>query len=95
MKYNSIKLGFTCATVIPVIIFVVFFLIKFHDLGYAYVLKNPLHVKVAPRMFSLCVYPNLLIFYIFLQKNRMLSVRGVLIGTILMALIVLLLYLFL
>lgn len=92
MKYNSVKLGVICATLIPIVIFVIFFLIKFYDLGYSYVLKNPLYVKVIPRMLSLTVYPNLLIFYLFLRKNWLLSVRGVLIGTIVMAIIVLLLY---
>ena len=95
MKYNSIRLGLIFATVIPVVIFLIAFLVKFYDLGYSYVLSNPEYVKVIPRMFSLCVYPNLLIFYLFLRRNRMLSVRGTLIGTMIMAVIVLLLYILL
>lgn len=95
MKHNSVKLGLFLAVIIPLLIFTVAFLIKFNDLGYTYALKSSIHLKVIPRMFSLCVYPNLLIFYLFLRKNKMLSVRGVLIGTVIMALVVLALYLFL
>lgn len=93
MKRNSTIFGILLASLLPLIIFTIAFLIRFHEIGYLYVLKSSAYQQVFPKMLSLCVYPNGLTFYYYIQTNRLNTMRGMLIGTIAMAILVLILYL--
>ena len=90
---DSLILGISIGFLLPVVIFLVVYYIKYSSGTYTYLgIKNVLGT-IVPKVMSLCTIANLIPFYFFLQTNRMLAVRGVLIGTIAVAAIVFLVFL--
>ena len=90
---DSLVLGITIGFVLPTIIFLVVYYTKYHTGAYAYLgLKNTIG-PIVPKTMSLCALANLIPFYVFLQTNRMLTVKGVLIGTVIIAVLVFLVFL--
>lgn len=88
---NSFKFGLLISILIPVILFAIVFFIRFHDkLDYFWYVKDLR--KSLPKLLSLCVFPNGIIFYYYILKNKALTMRGMLIGTVILALIVLILF---
>jgi ABC-type multidrug transport system permease subunit len=78
---------------LPAAIFIVVYFTKYSSGVYAYLgIKNILG-SVAPKTMSLCAIANLIPFYYFLQTNRMSAVKGVLIGTVVVAVLVFLVFL--
>lgn len=92
MNRNSIPFGLFLAIIVPLLIFAIVFLIRFHDIGYLYVLKDPSYQRVFSKILSLCVYPNGLVFLYYIRTNRLHTMRGMVFGTIAMALLVVILY---
>jgi len=79
---NSIKLGLIVGLIIPFIA-ILFFQVgnysKYSFIGF-YMRLHELHVFSS--LISLCVVPNLLVFFIFIWKSYYLSARGVIFSTI-------------
>ena len=69
----------------PLVVMVVFYLLKFAQYPVAYFKEQLLQMQLFSKFISVCVYPNLLLFFIFIWKDRLLSARGVLMATILLA----------
>ncbi len=91
---DSLILGITIGFLLPTIIFVVVYLIKYNSGAYAYFGFKSILGTIVPKTMSLCAIANLIPFYFFLQTNRMQSVKGVLIGTVIIAVLVFLVFLF-
>ena len=90
MKINSVKYGLIISTVLPVVLFTVVFLVRFHE--YEHPFRNLLILRQIPKLFSLCVFPNGIIFYYYINKNKLLTMRGMVAGTVLMAIVMLILF---
>ena len=93
MNKDSVKFGLLLSTVIPIIIFAIFFLIRFNDVGYVNAVTGSHYSKLIPKMLSLSVFPNGLIFYYYIGKNFMKTMKGMVTGTEIMAVIVLIVFL--
>ena len=87
---NSVKYGLAISTLLPLVLFATVFLVKFHD--YPRPFENPLILRQIPKLFSLCVFPNGIIFYRYIVKNKLLAMRGMVIGTVIMAVVMLILF---
>jgi hypothetical protein len=90
LQSNSVKYGFILASALPLVLFIAVFIIKFY--GYPHPFRNPLILYQIPKLFSICVFPNGLIFYYYINKNKLLTMRGMVAGTMLMAVIMLILF---
>lgn len=90
---DSLTLGIAIGFVLPVAIFLVVYFTKYSSGAYAYLGTKSILGSVVPKIMSLCAIANLIPFYFFLQTNRMLSVRGVLVGTVIIAVLVFLVFL--
>jgi hypothetical protein len=84
-KWNSLKLGFLLGIAWPLLVMVGFYFWKFEAIDFQYFWDKLFELKVFTKFISICVYPNLLLFFIFIWKNRLLSARGVLLATIVLA----------
>ncbi|MDR1592918.1 MAG: hypothetical protein LBS43_00360 [Prevotellaceae bacterium] len=89
---NSIIYGLIVSIVLPLILFTIVYLVKFHDYGYSNVWEIPQLRKSIPKIVSLCIFPNGLIFYGYILKNRLQTMRGMLSGTMILALIAMISY---
>jgi hypothetical protein len=87
-KRDSLRVGIVLAIVAPLLIFYIGITIKASGLGVKPYLVTLLYLKSLSKVLSLCVYPNLLIFYLYLRSNRETTAKGIVWGTLIMALIV-------
>ncbi|MDR2423340.1 MAG: hypothetical protein LBD59_01275 [Prevotellaceae bacterium] len=84
IKKDSTKFGLSISTVLPLVLFLTVFLLKFHEYNYMDVWILPTK-KLVPKILSLCIFPNGMIFYFYIVHNKLQTMRGMLIGTIIMA----------
>ncbi len=81
-KFNNIPVGIILGLLTPLVIFLIFYLVQgmpadmsLHSFIFQYSIRN-----VLPNILSLCAIPNLLIFWLFLQKGNYLSSKGIIIA---------------
>ena len=86
-KGGSLKLGLILGILLPLLVMVVFYLVKFSSYPLEYFHEQLMNMKLFSKFVSICVYPNLLLFFIFIWRNRLYSARGVLGATILLAIL--------
>ena len=84
-KFDHILVGSALGLIAPVIVLYVFYLVRYHNMGFRHFLGMVgMEGTFSPRI-SLCVIVNLLIFYLFIWTNRYYSARGVILSTFLYA----------
>jgi hypothetical protein len=88
LEKDSVLFGFTISIIVPLILFLIVYLVKFYDREYSNMWWIPQIGKNITKIISLCVFPNGLIFYIYILKNKLNTMRGILVGTMILALIV-------
>ncbi len=89
LNTNQTSLGLILGLTLPVLTFLVFFLILHDDLSLAAFVREVIIRKVSTQVISMCAVPNLLLFFIFIWTNKLLSARGVLAATFIIAFVVL------
>ncbi len=70
-------IGFIVGFVFPIIVFVIYYYLKFNDIPFTDYLASMHHYKLLFKVLSLCVLSDLPIFYLFLQLKMMRGARGV------------------
>jgi hypothetical protein len=91
-KKDSTAFGLILSIALPLALFTIIYLVKFHDYGYLNVWSIPQIKKNIPKIISLCIFPNGLIFYGYILGNRLKTMRGMLSGTIILALFAVILF---
>ncbi|MDA3953660.1 MAG: hypothetical protein PF485_08440 [Bacteroidales bacterium] len=87
-KINNIKLGMLLGIIAPVITLIVIYLIKFTEYNFQELIDLLIAKRIFTKIISLCVFPNLALFFLFLNRNYYSSARGVLMSTVLFAMFV-------
>jgi len=90
-KWNKVRVGLTSGLLIPMVTFVILFLILKENYTLESFFERAVDRNVLTKFFSISVLPNLLLFFLFIRKDFLLSARGVLAATILEAFLILLL----
>jgi hypothetical protein len=85
-KQDSVTFGLILSIALPIILFLTVYLVKFHDYGYSNVWLFPQIRKNIPKIISLCMFPNGLIFYGYILGNKLKTMKGMLTGTMILAL---------
>ncbi len=93
-RWNVFWIGLILGLILPFICFLAFYLIKFAQVPFGEFLVYSAKMRALPKVLSLCAIPNLIIFYIFLQKEYWRATRGVIAATLLYAVAVLAIKLF-
>ncbi|RLD71107.1 MAG: hypothetical protein DRJ10_19705 [Bacteroidetes bacterium] len=93
LKYNTEQIGFISGMLVPIIVIISFYLYRDAE-SLKIFFEGIIHIGVFSELISLCVVPNLLLFFIFIWTNRLKSARGVIGATLIYVLIVLGLKLF-
>jgi hypothetical protein len=88
LEKDSVLFGFSISIIVPLILFLTVYFVKFYDHEYSSIWWIPQLGKNITKIISLCVFPNGLIFYIYIIKNKLKTMRGILSGTMILALIV-------
>ena len=80
--FNKIYYGVMVGLISPIIFFMLYYLFRFGEYGFAEYLQLLLASKKLANVLSLTVLPNLAPFMLFINSNRYSSGRGVLGATI-------------
>ena len=92
--YKTERFGFITGLTIPVFVILGFYFYR-GATSFSTFFESLVGMGIISQLVSLCVVPNLLLFFIFMWKNNLRPARGVIGSTFVYALIVLSLKLFL
>ncbi|MDP4185352.1 MAG: hypothetical protein Q8862_09350 [Bacteroidota bacterium] len=87
-KYDRILSGALTGLMIPIMLFGTIYLVRYHQISAKSYLVRLWDLKLLIKLLSLCAFPNLLLFYLFIRTERLLAARGVLLATFIYAFIV-------
>jgi hypothetical protein len=87
-KNDKMAVGFAAGSLIPVFIFLSIYLVRYPEIRLFEYLKNLWDFDVLLRIVSLCVFPNLLIFLLYIRRKMDYTARGVLAATFIYAFLV-------
>jgi hypothetical protein len=88
-RLDRILTGWLLGTIVPLIIFLVIYWVKFREYEFLVYINNLLHMRVFFKILSLCVFPNLAFFFIFYKSKYDMAARGVIMATFMFAFLVL------
>ncbi len=77
-RFNSLKTGMITGILLPLICFVLVIFIRKGSYSFTGYLKEIEALGAVPKLFSLCLLPNLLLFFIFIWSDMIRGARGVL-----------------
>jgi RsiW-degrading membrane proteinase PrsW (M82 family) len=92
--YSTERFGLIMGLIIPVFVILGFYFYR-NAQSISSFIDNIVGMGIISQLVSLCVVPNLLLFFIFMWKNNLRPARGVIGATFIYALIVLSLKMFL
>ena len=92
-RRDANRTGIVAAVAFPLIILIVVLWVMSGSMKLMSYIQTMLIFGSFSKILSLCVYPNLIIFYLYLHFNRNRSAKGVIWGTMIMATVVLIVYL--
>ena len=88
-RFDRILSGWLIGTLVPLVIFLITYLVKYRELEFVVFLKDLWQMKMLLKLMSLCVYANLGLFFLFYRLKYDLAARGVIMATFMYALLVL------
>jgi hypothetical protein len=87
-KLDSVPIGAITGIVSPILFFIGYYFVRYHKMPFGAYLRYLTTGSILIPIFSLCVYPNLLVFFSFIWTDRDKSSRGVVLTTILITIVV-------
>lgn len=88
VKFDKLWIGILSGVLAPVITLVIVFFYTFNNYTVGQFFHFLYTMRVMTKLFSLCVIPNLAIFFLFLHFDSDKSAKGVLMATFLVAIII-------
>jgi len=88
-SYDRILTGWLIGSIIPLLIFMIMYWVKYSEMDFTIYLKNIWQMKIFLKLLSLCVLPNLGFFMIFYKLRYDMAARGVIMATFMYAIAVL------
>ena len=93
-RWNKFGIGLALGFLLPLTGFLLYFYIQFTKYHIDVSLKNTVLLVALPQMISICIIPNFIIFYLFLNKEYWYATRGVIIASVLYTMLVLVIKIF-
>ncbi len=90
-RYDRILTGWLIGTILPLIIFMITYQVKYNEVEFSVYLRNIWNMQIFIKILSLCVFPNLGFFLLFYRLKYDLAARGVILATFIYAIVVLIL----
>lgn len=91
-KRDALRVGVAVGVVAPLLIFLTTILVMSRANQVTSYLVTMIYLGSLSKLLSLCVYPNLGLFYLYLRFKRETSAKGVVWGTMIMAIAVALVF---
>jgi len=87
-RFNKFWIGLALGMILPLAIFLLVYQIGYSNTPFNEFMKFSFMIGALAKIFSLCVFPNLAIFYLFLNNEYWRATRGIITATILCTLAV-------
>ena len=81
--------GWLIGILLPLIIFLITYQVKYSEMEFSVFVQNMWQMKILMKLLSICVFPNLGIFFIFYRLKYDMAARGVIMATFMYAFMVL------
>jgi len=88
-RYDQILTGWIIGVILPVLIFLITYQVKYSEMEFQSFLRNMWQMKIFMKLLSLCVFPNLGFFFLFYRMKYDMAARGVILATFMYAFAVL------
>jgi len=88
-RFDQISIGWIIGMFVPLVIFFVFYQLKYSDIGFFAYVKSIWQMKILMKLLSICVFPNLGFFLVFYRLKYDMAARGVILATFMYAFAVL------
>lgn len=86
---DRILTGWIIGSILPLIIFLGTYLVKYSEMDLMMFLRSMWDLKVLIKLLSICAFPNLAFFLLFYKLKYDMAARGVIMATFMYAFIVL------
>ena len=90
LTYNKEKTGLIAGLIIPVITIIVFYFVR-NPVSFKSFTNQIIGVNIYSELISVCVVPNLLLFFVFIWTDRIHSAKGVIGATFIYAILIVIL----
>ena len=87
-RFNKFSIGITLGALLPLLFFLLIFIIAHADSTFKEFIQRTHSMLVLPKIMSLCIIPNLAIFYFFLNKEFWYTTRGIIAATLIYTLVI-------
>jgi len=87
-KFDSVGLGIAAGILLPVLVYMIIYFTKVMDIRHVLFSDYSILATILPLLISHCVLPNVILFFIFNSLDKMLTAKGVVIATVIMAVVV-------
>ncbi len=85
---DKIITGLIPGLILPAAFLVIIILVRMKDIGFFDYLSSLYKLNVLSKIISICLIPNLLLFFVFIWANRLRSARGVILSMFLAGLVI-------
>ena len=82
-RWNKFWIGLVSGIVLPMLCFVAFYFARYSYTDFGEFLQYAFKIHALPKILSLCAIPNLIIFYVSLNREFWHSTRGIIAATLL------------
>ena len=89
IRFDRILTGWLLGTIVPLIIFLITYEVKYSEVEFSAYLKGLWQMKIFLKILSLCVFPNLGFFLLFYRLKYDMAARGVIMATFMYTFLVL------
>jgi hypothetical protein len=80
-KWDLFSTGFTGGIALPLLLFVLFYLLRYNHIPFSRFVVNLSEMKILFKMLSLCGFADLLLFFFFYRLRMDRAARGVIAAT--------------
>ncbi|MDY6800128.1 MAG: hypothetical protein SVU94_02770 [Bacteroidota bacterium] len=86
--FNNFTLGLILGILAPIVTMLIVYFSRFTQYVFTELIDYLIDTQIFTKIVSLCVIPNLILFFVFIWLNYLYSARGVLMATIIFAIFV-------
>ena len=86
--FDNILTGLLPGIIIPVVFLYAILLVRKNEYMFPEYFNMIYDAGILPKLISICLIPNLLLFFIFIWSNRYLSARGVILSMFIAGLVI-------
>jgi hypothetical protein len=88
-RFDYLWIGLSVGIFIPFLALLMFYYSSFTKVSFQYFIEYSSQIRILPKVISLCVIPNLGVFFLFIWREHYYSARGIVMATLIITFFVL------